>query len=94
MRLSIGARLLYPWGMQSRATHATATHTTTILTADEQAAVQALMEAHGIRRAHVHLGVARHAMERAAGGLTIQRGTAALIRAALSRIDCATREVP
>jgi hypothetical protein len=58
MRLSIGALLLYPWGMQSRATHATATHTTTILTADEQAAAQALMEARGIRRAHVHLCVA------------------------------------
>ena len=80
--------------MQSRTTHANPTHTTTILTSDEQAAVRAMMAAHGIRRAHVHLGVARHAMERAAGGLTIQRGTAALIREALAKIVPPTREVP
>ena len=80
--------------MQSRTTHANATHTTTILSADEQAAVRAIMAANGIRRAHVHLGVARHAMERAAGGLTIQRGTAALIREALARIVRSTQEVP
>jgi hypothetical protein len=55
-----------------------------VLTHDEQAAVRAVMRARGIRRAHLDLGVARHAMERAAGGLTIQRGTAALIRLALA----------
>ena len=80
--------------MPSRTTHANATHTTTILTADEQASVRAIIAAHGIRRAHVHLGVARHAMERAAGGLTIQRGTAALIRAVLAKIDRSKPEVP
>jgi hypothetical protein len=32
------------------------------------------------------LGVARHAMERAAGGLGVQRGTAALIRLALAKL--------
>jgi hypothetical protein len=70
--------------MKSSTTQAIPVHTTTTLTPDEQAVVTAFMREHGIRRAHVYLGVARHAMERAAGGLSIQRGTAALIRAALS----------
>jgi len=59
-------------------------HSTTILAPAEQARVRAIMTAHGIRRATAIVGVSRHAMERAAGGLTIQRGTAALLRAALS----------
>ena len=59
-------------------------HTVTTLSTGEQAIVTALMREHTILGAAVLLGVARHAMERAAGGLTIQRGTAALIRAALS----------
>jgi hypothetical protein len=73
-------------GVMAGATHATPKHSTTTLTRAERAAVTALMRAEGIRRAHLRLGIARHAMERAAGGLTIQRGTAALIRAALAVI--------
>lgn len=78
----------------SSTTHARATHTTTTLTPAERAAVDTLMRTHGIRRAHEILGVARHAMERAAGGLTIQRGTAALVRTALARTERSTSEVP
>ena len=74
-------------------THARPIHTTTFLTPAEQAEVTAIMRTHGLRRAHERLGVARHAMERAAGGLTIQRGTAALIRAALAKIDHPTPEL-
>jgi hypothetical protein len=70
--------------MQSATTRAPQTLPSVILTVDEQAAVRAMMRTLGIRRAHVQLGVARHAMERAAGGLTVQRGTAALIRLALA----------
>jgi hypothetical protein len=81
-------------GVVSSTTHAKPTHTTTTLTPVERAAVTTLMRTHGIRRAHEILGVARHAMERAAGGLTVQRGTAALVRAALARTECATSEVP
>jgi hypothetical protein len=71
--------------MKSAATRAPQNLPSVILTPDEQSAVKAIMRAHGIRRAHLLVGVARHAMERAAGGLTIQRGTAALIRLALAR---------
>lgn len=70
----------------SNTTHDRPTHTTTILTPAERAAVTAIMRTHGIRRAHELLGVARHAMERAAGGLTIQRGTAALLHLALAEL--------
>lgn len=59
-------------------------HTVTTLTAEERTAVTALMREHTILGAAGILGVARHAMERAAGGLTIQRGTAALVRMALA----------
>jgi hypothetical protein len=61
-------------------------HTVTTLTADERAAVTALMRAHTILGAAAILGVARHAMERAAMGAGVQRGTAALIRGSLARL--------
>ena len=38
-----------------------------------------LMEAKGIDQARKLLGLSRHAMERAAGGLRIQKGTAAYL---------------
>ena len=60
--------------------------TVTVLAPTERAAITRRMRAHTIIRAAAILGVARHAMERAAGGLTIQRGTAALIRIALARL--------
>jgi hypothetical protein len=50
------------------ATHAQPIYTTTQLTTAERAAVIAMMRECGIRRAHLLLGVARHAMERASGG--------------------------
>jgi hypothetical protein len=64
---------VYPQNMAS------ATHGTVILEKTEQAQIRSLVEAQGVRRAHAALGISRHAMERAAGGLTIQRGTAALL---------------
>ncbi|MGO9663693.1 MAG: hypothetical protein ACLP66_10325 [Polyangia bacterium] len=79
--------------MLSQTTRAHQILPSVILTPDEQSAVKAIMRAHGIRRAHMLLGVARHAMERAGGGLTIQRGTAALIRAALARLSPPSSEV-
>lgn len=39
----------------------------------------ALMEAKGIDHARQLLGISRHALERAAGGLTVQRGTVAYL---------------
>jgi hypothetical protein len=64
-------------------------HTVTTLTTAERASVTRLMRQHTILGAAAMLGVARHAMERAAGGLGIQRGTAALIRLALARMAAA-----
>ena len=61
-------------------------HTVTTLTADEQAAVAALMRRHTILGAAAILGISRHAMERAAMSAGVQRGTAALIRLALARL--------
>jgi hypothetical protein len=57
---------------------------TVTLADDELAALRQLMADVGIRKAHISLHICRHAMERAAGGLTIRRGTAALIRMALA----------
>lgn len=61
-------------------------HTVTTLTAAERASVSRLMRQRTILGAAAMLGVARHAMERAAGGLGVQRGTAALIRLALAKL--------
>ena len=38
-----------------------------------------LMDDQGIVKASLQLGISRHAMERAAGGLTVQRGTVAYL---------------
>ena len=38
-----------------------------------------LMEAVGVEQARRFIGISRHALERAAGGLTVQRGTVAYI---------------
>jgi hypothetical protein len=69
-------------------------HTVTTLTADERAAVAALMREHTILGAAAILGIARHAMERAAMGAGVQRGTAALIRIALAQRAAGTTENP
>jgi hypothetical protein len=46
---------------------------------DHQERLRALMGAKGIVRAAQILGVCRHTLERAAGGLTVQRGSAAML---------------
>jgi hypothetical protein len=61
---------------------------TVTLTTDERSALVALRtEARGISRASGLVGVSRDTYERAAGGLPIRRGSAALVRTALARTD-------
>jgi hypothetical protein len=67
-------------GMQ----HAESTVVLTIHERTELAALRA--RARGILRASVLVGVSRDTYERAAGGLGIRRGSAALVRAALVRL--------
>ena len=57
------------------------------LAPDHQARLTSLMEAQGICQAAKHLGLSRHALERAAGGLTIQAGTAVLLEQQIARRD-------
>lgn len=57
--------------------------TTTVMAPSEQAAIRRLMDALGIERARQRLGVGRSTLERAAGGLTVRRGSAALLRLSL-----------
>lgn len=45
----------------------------------------ALMERHGIEQARKMLGISRHALERAAGGLTVHRGTVAYLTQQLAK---------
>jgi len=45
----------------------------------ERKRLQAMIDADVLEVTRKRLGISRHAMERAAGGLTIQRGTAALL---------------
>ena len=68
---------------------AKSTVTLTIHERSELAALRA--KARGILRASALVGVSRDTYERAAGGLAIRRGSAALIRAALERL--AAKEV-
>ena len=63
-------------------TRAPALQKTSALTDDEWA----LMREHTILGAAAILGIARHAMERAAMGAGVQRGTAALIRLSLAKL--------
>ena len=46
---------------------------------DQRKRLQAMIDADGLEVTRKRLGISRHAMERAAGGLSIQRGTAALL---------------
>ena len=46
---------------------------------DQRKRLQAMIDADGLEATRTRLHISRHAMERAAGGLTIQRGTAALL---------------
>jgi len=46
---------------------------------DQRKRLQAMIDRDGLEVTRKRLGISRHAMERAAGGLTIQRGTAALL---------------
>ena len=46
---------------------------------DQRKRLQAMIDRDGLEATRKALRISRHAMERAAGGLTIQRGTAALL---------------
>jgi ethanolamine utilization microcompartment shell protein EutS len=59
----------------------------TTLPPEHQTRVRTIMEAHGIAQAARFLGISVHAMERAAGGLTIQPGTAALLSQQIAARD-------
>ena len=52
---------------------------TTKLPEDQRKRLQSMIDADGLEATRKALHISRHAMERAAGGLTIQRGTAALL---------------
>ena len=52
---------------------------TNTLQPDQRKRLQAMIDADGLEVTRARLHISRHAMERAAGGLTIQRGTAALL---------------
>jgi len=50
------------------------------LSPEQRKRLQAMIDAdHNLEVTRTRLGISRHAMERACGGLTIQRGTAALL---------------
>jgi hypothetical protein len=51
----------------------------------QRAHANALMEKVGIEQARRFLGISRHALERAAGGLTVQKGTAFYLTAKLAQ---------
>jgi hypothetical protein len=59
------------------------------LSPENQARITSIMDAQGICQAARHLGMSRHALERAAGGLTIQAGTCALLEKKLAERDAA-----
>ena len=46
---------------------------------DQRKRLQAMIDADGLEATRTRLHISRHAMERAAGGLSIQAGTAALL---------------
>jgi len=50
---------------------------------DQRKKLQGFIDADGLEVTRKWLGISRHTMERAAGGLTIQRGTVALLEKAL-----------
>ena len=53
---------------------------TITLPPEQRTKLQAMIETdHNLEVTRTRLHISRHAMERAAGGLTIQRGTAALL---------------
>ena len=45
--------------------------------------LEAMIASDGLENTRKRLGISRHAMERAAGGLSVQRGTVAVIAMAL-----------
>jgi hypothetical protein len=63
-------------------------HTLT-LPATQQEKLRLLMQAKGVVRAAQIVGVCRHTLERAAGGLTVQRGSMALLEKKLAERDAA-----
>ena len=60
---------------------------TTVLAPEHQARIKSIIDSQGVYQAARHLGMSRHAMERAAQGSTIQAGTAALLREQFAKRD-------
>ena len=54
-------------------------HNTHKLPDDQRKKLQAMIDKDGLEATRTRLGISRHAMERAAGGLNIQKGTIALL---------------
>jgi hypothetical protein len=65
------------------------TANTLALPPEHQERLRALMAAKGIARSAQILGVCRHSLERAAGGLTVLRATAAMIAQKIAARDAA-----
>lgn len=63
------------------------TSNTVTVPLDHQERLRALMGAKGIVRAAQILGVCRHTLERAAGGLTVQRGSASMLGQKIAERD-------
>ena len=61
----------------------------TVMEPQHQARLKTLIDAQGTCQAARHLGLSRPALERAAGGLRIHRGTAALLTQQIAERDAA-----
>jgi hypothetical protein len=59
------------------------------VTAETQRRLQAIIEDKGLVESSRRLGVCRHTLEKAAGGLTVGNGTRALIAAKIAERDAA-----
>lgn len=59
----------------------------TVMEPGHQGRLKAIIEAQGTCQAAKHLGLSRPALERAAGGLRIHRGTAALLTQKIAERD-------
>ena len=60
---------------------------TVTLAPEHQTRIKEIIAAQGVYQAAKHLGMSRHAMERAAQGSTIQAGPAALLREQFAKRD-------
>jgi hypothetical protein len=62
---------------------------TVVIPTSNQERIRVLMKIKGVARSAELLGVCRHTLERAAGGLTVQRGSEALLAVKLAERDAA-----